>query len=159
MNMREARLLLLVLALGLSLAFVIAPRARGQRNKRHTCRQECASKYQGCLGKENADAAECEKVFDECREECGGSKSKPEAERAANANAGREGRAGQKAGAAELNADASENANRSENTNGNANTTVKGNVNGSRNGSAGGSETPPPAPVKKDGKNPPAAQH
>src|SRR5215218_2224683 len=101
MNMREARLLLLVLALGLSLAFVIAPRTRGQRNKRHTCRQECASKYQECLGKENADAAECEKAFDDCRGDCVGSRPKPEAERTANANHGREGRAAEKADAPE----------------------------------------------------------
>ena len=58
MNMREARLLLLVLALGLALAFAFAPRTQGQHNKRHTCRQECALKYQECIGKEGADAAE-----------------------------------------------------------------------------------------------------
>ena len=154
MNMREARLLLFVLALGLTLAFVIAPRTQGQRNKRHTCRQDCASKYQECLGKENADAAECEKALDDCRGECVGSRAKPEAERAANANAGREGRAGQKAGAV----NASENANATENTNGNVNGTVNGNVNGSRSNSSGGSEAPPRAPEKKDGTNPPAAQ-
>jgi uncharacterized protein YgiB involved in biofilm formation len=106
MNTREARLLLLVLALGLSLAFVIAPRTQGQRNKRHTCRQECSSTYQECLGKENADAAECEKAFDDCREECVGTRPRPGAERASNANVGREGRPAQKAGAAEQNSNA-----------------------------------------------------
>lgn len=149
--MREARLLLFVLALGLALAFVIAPRTQGQRNKRHTCRQDCAAKYQDCLGKENADAAECEKAFDECREGCVGSRARPESERAANANAGRDGK---KAGAAH----AGDNANATGNANGSASNTVNGNVNGSRNNSSGGSEAPPRAPEKRGEKSPPAAR-
>ena len=150
MNHREARLLLLVMALGLSLAFVIAPRTQGQRNKRHTCRQDCASKYEECLGKENADAAECEKALDDCRGECVGSKPKPESEHAADAKPAPEGRAAEKATAAA----AETNANDSTNVNGNTNA----NTNDNLNSSSGGTTTPPPAP-KKMNSNQPSAAH
>ena len=146
MNIREVRLLFLVAALGVSLAFVAAPRTQGQRGKqRHVCRQDCASKYQGCLGKEGADAAECEKALDDCRAECVGSKAKPESERAANAN---KGRAAEKVEAAEPNANANADGDPGGNDNGNSN------ANGGRNPSSGGSGAPPHPPENKNAKPP-----
>lgn len=157
MNIREARLPLLVLTLGLALAFVIAPRTRGQR-ERHTCRQECSRKYQECRAGENADEAQCEKAFDDCREECVGTSPKPEDKSAAAANAAREGRAGAKAGAARSSANASENSSADTNVNCGAGANVNGNGGGcSRN--SGGSEGPPRPPAQKDSSSRPPAAH
>ena len=149
MNMRDARLLLLVVTLGLSLAFVVAPRARGQRGRqRHTCRQDCVSKYHECLGKEGADAAECEKALEDCRAACVGSKARPGSERAANAN---KGRAAEKAEAAEPNANS--NANADDDPGGNANDNSSGN----RKHPSGGSGAPP-HPLENKNAKPPSPQ-
>ena len=146
MNMRDARLPLLVVTLGLALACVVASPTQGQRGKqRHMCRQDCVSKYHECLGKEGADAAECEKALEDCRAGCAGSKAKPESERADNAN---KGRAAEKAEAAEPNANS--NANAEDDPGGNAND----NSNGNRKHPSGGSGAPPHPPENKNAKPP-----